>query len=131
MSTGTPWSDADNARLRMLWDEGHTTGVLAREFGRTRNGIIGRARRLHLAPRPSPIPGHVPAAPRPVAPPPPPPVVVALPAPLPRPAPVRSCQYPHGHPREPGFRYCGAPALPGWVYCREHQRLCYQHRLAA
>ncbi|HWX46920.1 MAG TPA: GcrA family cell cycle regulator [Roseomonas sp.] len=39
-----------------------------------------------------------------------------------RPAP---CCWPLGEPRTPGFRLCGAPALPGKPYCAEHAALAY------
>jgi GcrA cell cycle regulator len=120
--SGTPWSAPDDARLAVLWAEGHTCAVLAREFGRSRNGIVGRVHRLHLPPRPSPIPGYVPAAPKPVAPKAVPPPVVVAPAPptpprLPSP---RSCQYPFGDPGEPGFRFCEAPVWPATRYGCPH-----------
>lgn len=123
MSAGTAWSKRDDARLAALWGEGHSCSVLAREFGRSRNGIVGRVHRLHLPLRPSPIPGHVPAAPKPVAPPPLPPLV-AVPLPAPRPAPVRACQWIEGDPKEPGFYYCAAPVWRG-VYCKFHFDTCY------
>jgi GcrA cell cycle regulator len=118
------WTDEASAELRALWATDATSGQIARHFRTTRNAVIGRVHRLHLPPRPSPIPGHVPALPKPTAPPPPPPVVVALPAP-PRMPSVRSCQYPHGDPGEPGFRYCGEPVWRG-VYCRACFARCYQ-----
>jgi GcrA cell cycle regulator len=119
------WTEAADAVLRRLWADGATSGEIAAHFRKTRNAIIGRVHRLHLPPRPSPIPGHVPAKPKPVAPPPPPPVIVAPVAPPPRPAPVRACQYPHGDPGEPGFHYCGEPVWRG-VYCRACFARCYQ-----
>lgn len=127
---GIPWSKADDARLAVLWAEGHTCAVLAREFGRSRNGIVGRVHRLHLPPRPSPIPGHVPKplAVRPqraVQ-----PVIVAPPVwvpPPPPPAPaVRACQWIEGDdPR--AWVFCGRPAYRSSPYCGPHFHRCYQH----
>jgi hypothetical protein len=42
-----------------------------------------------------------------------------------------TCQYPHGHPRTPGFRFCGEPTwscddpLRSAVYCRAHHKLTH------
>jgi hypothetical protein len=69
-----------------------------------------------------------------VAPKPLPPNVIVAPAPLPVPPRlpgVSACQYPQGHPKERGFRYCGEPVWRG-VYCRACFARCYlQHRIAA
>jgi len=52
-------------------------------------------------------------------------LLAALRAPI---APTRRCQYPHGHPGKPGFRFCGAPAAAGKSYCSEHHKVCHQPR---
>lgn len=31
-----------------------------------------------------------------------------------------ACHWPHGDPKHDGFRFCAAPAVPGWPYCRPH-----------
>jgi GcrA cell cycle regulator len=38
-------------KLKRLWDEGHSASVIARQLGVTRNAVIGKVRRLHLAHR--------------------------------------------------------------------------------
>lgn len=53
--TGDEWSEASAAHLRILWDQGLSTAAIARQMGRTKNGIIGKAHRLDLPGRPSPI----------------------------------------------------------------------------
>ena len=52
-------------RLRVLWAEGHSTSDIGRRMGITKNSVIGKAHRLDLPARPSPIRGRVPGAPRP------------------------------------------------------------------
>jgi GcrA cell cycle regulator len=42
-------------RLRALWAEGHSTAEIGRRMGVTKNAIVGKAHRLQLPPRPSPI----------------------------------------------------------------------------
>ena len=50
------WTDDMIARLRELWEEGHSTAEIGRRMGVSKNGICGKAHRLHLPARPSPIP---------------------------------------------------------------------------
>jgi GcrA cell cycle regulator len=49
------WSEEMIARLRGLWDEGHSTAEIGRRMGVSKNAIIGKAHRLALQGRPSPI----------------------------------------------------------------------------
>ena len=49
------WNDDTIARLRGLWDEGHSTAEIGRRLGVTKNAIVGKAHRLELPARPSPI----------------------------------------------------------------------------
>ena len=49
------WNDETIARLRILWDEGHSTAEIGRRMGVTKNAIVGKAHRLELPARPSPI----------------------------------------------------------------------------
>lgn len=59
----SPWDEATDAKLRSLWDAGHSTPEIARAMAMTKNQIIGRAHRLRLSPRPSPSGRGPPAAP--------------------------------------------------------------------
>ena len=45
--------------------------------------------------------------------------------PNPFPADVRGCLWPHKHPNEPGFYFCGAHRLPGKPYCSSHSLVAY------
>ncbi len=49
------WSEEAIQRLRTLWDEGYVTAEIAARMGITKNMAIGKAHRLKLPPRPSPI----------------------------------------------------------------------------
>ena len=49
------WSDEVINQLRALWDEGHSTAEIGRRLGVTKNAIVGKAHRLDLPARPSPI----------------------------------------------------------------------------
>ena len=41
----------------------------------------------------------------------------------------RVCRWPMGHPGEPDFYFCGAPANPGYPYCVQHCGVAYQAQL--
>ena len=49
------WNEEMIARLRQLWQEGHSTAEIGRRMGITKNAVVGKAHRLVLSPRPSPI----------------------------------------------------------------------------
>lgn len=49
------WSAETIGRLRDLWEEGYSTARIGRQLGVTKNAVVGKARRLCLSPRPSPI----------------------------------------------------------------------------
>jgi GcrA cell cycle regulator len=51
------WDPDDDARLTLLWNGGMSTAQIGIRIGRTKSAAIGRARRLGLLPRPSPLPG--------------------------------------------------------------------------
>jgi GcrA cell cycle regulator len=54
-STDTGWGDDAVSRLRSLWEEGHSTSEIACQLGVSKNAVIGKAHRLKLSRRPSPI----------------------------------------------------------------------------
>lgn len=139
------WPEQTISRLRILWTEGHSTAEIGRRLGLSKNSVVGKAHRLDLEARPSPIKGRVtrglapPSIPRlkvtlpplpsdaplPVvrprlmAPPPPPPAPIQF---RPRTAP---CCWPMGHPKDNSFRFCDGPALRGKPYCGEHSKIAY------
>ncbi len=49
------WSEETIGRLRMLWAEGHSTAEIGRRLGISKNAVVGKAHRLDLPSRPSPI----------------------------------------------------------------------------
>jgi GcrA cell cycle regulator len=49
------WNEEMIARLRQLWSEGHSTAEIGRRMGITKNAVVGKAHRLALSSRPSPI----------------------------------------------------------------------------
>jgi GcrA cell cycle regulator len=146
------WHDAALTRLRALWDEGHSTAEIGRRLGVSKNAVVGKAHRLDLPARPSPIrrdkePGWVrpPARPRPIRLPPLPSLAVPLPdiaaAPEGTPTPARKratrpcimpigtrvtpCCWPIGTPGTSGFRICGDDSVAGRPYCSGHCSMAY------
>jgi GcrA cell cycle regulator len=49
------WTEETVAKLRALWDEGLSTAEIGRRLGVSKNAVVGKAHRLDLPPRPSPI----------------------------------------------------------------------------
>jgi GcrA cell cycle regulator len=49
------WSEETILLLRELWAQGHSTAEIGRRLGVTKNAIVGKAHRLDLTARPSPI----------------------------------------------------------------------------
>lgn len=49
------WNDETIRHLRDLWAEGHSTAEIGRRLGVSKNAIVGKAHRLDLDARPSPI----------------------------------------------------------------------------
>ncbi len=137
------WTDEKVAVLRQYWGSGKSASEIAEMIGgMSRNAVIGKAHRLGLAGRPSPIKERKarPKAPSPSH---------ASPATTTTPAtpkvPLdnvvellpgggatilslteRMCRWPHGDPKKPGFRFCGKPAADGTSYCADHLKLAYQ-----
>lgn len=131
------WTEETIARLRQLWAEGHSTAEIGRRMGISKNAVVGKAHRLQLEARPSPIRRdgaavRRPPTPRPLAPPaaegprerPASPPLRAVPAPR---STVRTmpCCWPIGEPGTPEFRFCDEPAMAGKPYCGAHAQLAY------
>ncbi len=49
------WTDDSINKLRALWAEGHSTAEIGRRMGISKNAVVGKAHRLTLEARPSPI----------------------------------------------------------------------------
>lgn len=49
------WTDEVIARLQDLWSQGLSTAEIGRQLSITKNAVVGKAHRLGLPPRPSPI----------------------------------------------------------------------------
>ncbi len=133
------WTDERVALLKKLWCEGRTAAEIAKELGGvTRNAVIGKAHRLKLSNRISPIQQDNQK-------------IILTPLPLrEKPLPVlarpantdvpfknskgvkmsdlkdRMCRWPSGDPRESNFSFCGCQSVPGLPYCPDHAKAAYQ-----
>ena len=129
------WTDERVALLKKLWGEGKTAAEIAKELGGvTRNAVIGKAHRLKLSNRVSPIQQNK----KPVV---KAPANTALPkkkvakievqdndAPRKNLADLKAneCRWPIGDPQEADFGFCGCKAMAGLPYCMEHAKVAYQ-----
>ena len=148
-SLTSDWNSETIGNLRALWDEGHSTAEIGRRLKTTKNAIVGKAHRLNLPARPSPICRGTPAKARPG----PEPVAETAVGPdrtvqeprapgnpvkakrhrASRPAaPIavttnaKSCCWPFGEPGRPSFRFCEAAiTTANKPYCDEHIAVAY------
>lgn len=142
------WTEERVAELMRLWEAGRSASEIGRLLGVSKNSVVGKAHRMKLKARPSPIKrGAAPQLRRPAAAPVAKPAAVqaapvapkqveiraAQRAPAPRAArpAVRAggkgpnCLWPIGDPGDQDFHFCGAPAVPGKPYCDEHCARAY------
>ena len=145
------WNAETILRLQSLWSEGHSTAEIGRRMGITKNAVVGKAHRLTLPPRPSPIRRERSrVVPRPsvrisgsTLPPLPASNVVPLitepsraepAAVIPRPISaqpsrpnqrITACCWPIGEPGTASFRFCDGDALGGKPYCLSHAQIAY------
>lgn len=62
-SNDNDWPASDIGRLQELWAEGHSANEIGRKMGRSKNAVVGKAHRLNLPARESPITRRDPTAP--------------------------------------------------------------------
>jgi len=146
------WTDDRIDLLKTHWEAGMTASQIAEALGEgvSRNAVIGKAHRLGLEPRPSPVrvaeAAHavvsavVAAAEGVVE------GLVSRPARVPPKRPSRAapakparttlldlsekvCKWPIGHPGDADFHFCGKPAQASFPYCSEHCAIAYQAQL--
>jgi GcrA cell cycle regulator len=87
------WTDERIDRLKELWSKGMTASQIADELGGvSRNAVIGKAHRLGLQSRPSPVKPNEPAAPKAKAKPAPAPAEEAKAEPVPKPTPQAAAE---------------------------------------
>jgi GcrA cell cycle regulator len=112
------WNDEKIGRLKKLWSEGLTTGEIGKRLGVSKNAVVGKAHRLGLKGRPSPIKRQD----------------VKTPTAAKKPETriftltdlsAQTCRWPIGDPKHEDFRFCGKPVIAGKPYCGEHCATAY------
>jgi len=111
------WNDEKINRLKKLWSEGLTTGEIGKRLSVSKNAVVGKAHRLGLKGRPSPIkrPARAVEAKKPAD------VKVFTLTDLSS----QTCRWPIGDPKHEDFRFCGKSVVPGKPYCSEHCATAY------
>ena len=139
-----PWDDDNVSRLKELWDQGLPTAQIGKLLGFTKNAVVGKAHRIGLERRPSPIRRTAVKPDRKKA---------RSPV-MPKlnfenklieekvskiknktfHQPInniftknlkRGCEWPEGHPDENTFHFCGKERFDDKPYCLEHCAIAY------
>ena len=126
MENNSVWDEKKLEKLKKLWDVGLPITKIGIELGVSRNAIAGKAHRLGLPKRNSPISKS--GEPRknqdssdlqtikelPLK-------ILLREVEWSR----NRCCWPIGDPKLPGFAFCGTSILPGRPYCEKHSHLAY------
>ena len=139
-----PWNNENVSHLRELWDQGLPTAQIGKLLGFTKNAVVGKAHRIGLERRPSPIrrtaikPDRKKARS---------PVIPKLNFENTNNLKVnnekdhdsfkpyikdvfatkqkRGCEWPYGHPDKSGFHFCNKERFEDKSYCFEHCTIAY------
>ena len=122
--TANVWTDERLEKLKELWMQGLSISQIGEALGVSRNAIAGKAHRMGLPKRPSPISRPRVKKPKVVM----PDVTEDLPLRLE----LRQlewsrskCCWPTGDPKKNGFVFCGDTIVPGKPYCLTHCQEAY------
>ena len=122
--SGNVWTDERLDELRKLWAEGLSITQIGEALGVSRNAIAGKAHRMGLPKRPSPISKSKTEKLAPAA--------AVEDQELPLRLELRElvwsrskCCWPTGDPKKNGFKFCGSVVVPGKPYCLTHCREAY------
>ena len=139
-----PWDDNNVSKLRELWDQGLPTAQIGKLLGFTKNAVVGKAHRIGLERRPSPIRRTAVKPDRKKA---RSPIIPKLNFEVKKDEvkenPVhqqtfqplvknlftksvkRGCEWPEGHPDESDFKFCGKDRFEDKPYCIDHCAVAY------
>ena len=137
------WNEDNVSRLKELWDEGLPTAQIGKLLGFTKNAVVGKAHRIGLERRPSPIRRTAVKPDRKKA---RSPIIpqlnfekksdqnIDIQSSHNKFQPVtnifatkasRGCEWPEGHPDESDFRFCGNERYEDKPYCLKHCAVAY------
>ena len=126
MENNFVWDEDKLNKLKKLWDDGLPITKIGNELGVSRNAIAGKAHRMGLPKRNSPISKSGELRKNQSK------KNIESNKDLPLKIMLRNvewsrnrCCWPIGDPKLPGFAFCGIPITPGRPYCEEHSNLAY------
>ena len=126
MDNNSVWNEEKLDKLKSLWDKGLPITKIGLELGVSRNAIAGKAHRLGLPKRNSPISKSGDPRKNENK------TDIQTDKELPLKLLLRDvewsrnrCCWPLGDPKLPGFSFCGTSIIPGRPYCEEHSKLAY------
>ena len=126
MTNKNTWDDLKLKKLEDLWKQGHPISKIGEMLGVSRNSIAGKAHRMGLPKRNSPISNSGDPRKNQET------KVSESSKQLPLKIMLREvewsrnrCCWPIGDPKLPGFAFCGTSIIPGRPYCEEHSNLAY------
>ena len=139
-----PWNDENVAKLKDLWDQGLPTAQIGKLLNFTKNAVVGKAHRIGLERRPSPIRRTAVKPDRKKARSPVMPILKfenstevskeyspQINSLNPSVKNVfsannkRGCEWPEGHPDESGFHFCNKERFEEKPYCIDHCAVAY------
>ena len=126
MTEETGWTEERLKMLKALWDEGLSISQIGQRLNVTRNAVAGKAHRLSLPKRQSPISSTAATVRAKVK------KTEEIADELPLRLALRKiswsrskCVWPTGDPKTTDFSFCSKPIDPGKPYCFEHCVLAY------
>ena len=126
MKSKNTWNDTKLKQLEDLWKQGHPISKIGEMLGVSRNSVAGKAHRMGLPKRTSPISSVKREN-----------LLVeknneTSNIDLPLKIKLRSvqwsrtkCCWPEGDPKQNDFKFCGQDIFPGRPYCDKHSLLAY------
>ena len=119
------WTEEVINQLKQLWNEGKSTGEIGKNLGVSKNAVVGKAHRLGLESRPSPIKRNDTAT------------ETDIKKDKPKKTPEykkekkkdgvslleltsSTCRWPIGDPKDADFHFCGKEVITGKNYCEKH-----------
>ncbi|MAJ15118.1 MAG: global cell cycle regulator GcrA-like protein [SAR116 cluster bacterium] len=125
MSSNNTWDDLKLKKLQDLWKQGLPISKIGEMLGVSRNSIAGKAHRMGLPKRNSPISSDDKSSLQKRK-------DEVVDENIPLKIKLRSvqwsrtkCCWPEGDPKQKNFKFCGKDIYPGRPYCDKHSLLAY------
>ena len=126
MTINNTWDDLKLKKLQDLWKEGHPISKIGELLGVSRNSVAGKAHRMGLPKRNSPISSTKKGKSSEET------NNEIIDKNIPLKIKLRGvqwsrikCCWPEGDPKQNDFKFCGKDIFPGRPYCDKHSLLAY------